>query len=65
MKRLLTTVLAATLVMTLASAAWAMRIRGATNPGNQMGTVQTLLDLGQKRHHVHDFISKCIQTPPC
>ena len=47
MKRLLTTVLAATLVMTLASAAWAMRIRGATNPGNQMGTVQTLLDLGQ------------------
>ena len=47
MKRPLTVALAATaLVTTLATAAWAVRILGATNPGNQMGTTQSLLDLG-------------------
>ncbi len=47
MKRLLTPALAAVLVMTLASAAWAIRILGATNSGNQMGTQQSVLDLGK------------------
>ena len=46
MKRLPTLALAMALVLTMASAAWAVRIFGATNPGNQMGTVQSLLDLG-------------------
>ncbi len=46
MKRLPTLALAMALVLTTASAAWAVQIFGATNPGNQMGTVQDLLDLG-------------------
>ena len=46
MKRLPTLALAMALVLTMASAAWAVRIFGATNPDNQMGTVQSLLDLG-------------------
>ena len=46
MKRLLTLALAMALVLAIAPAAWAVRIFGATNPGNQMGTVQGFLDLG-------------------
>ena len=46
-KRLLIPALAtAVLIAAPASAAWAVRIFGATNPGNQLGTAQGLLDLG-------------------
>ncbi len=46
MKRALPAGLAVALVLTIASTASATRILGATNPGNQMGSVQSLLDLG-------------------